>query len=502
MATVALSTSPTQIDAGSSYSVLVANTGASPVELSRGGRLRPGQTQTVYPEGSALTAVSLSGAGQVTTTTVAGKPLPNPSDPAALAADPAFTATYAGLTGLRSSARVSGRVVAWSGDSITNGSQASNAGNTSFRAMVPKLSGMHRVASVTGSINGGTAGDRSDQLLARVPSIIAQGPQSAFVLIGTNDANQAVTLTTFASNVAAIVALYQKAGIPVAVGTVPPRASTATAAVTQLIRQYNLWLRLWAPTVGVPLVDTFAALVDTSTGYLSATYDSGDGIHPNDAGHLALAKAVAPVMTALATGTAIPDYPWLVQAPAPSTAEITGLVSNPLMAGAGGGTSTSLPTNWSDFAGVGGRISGNYTFDVVAASGGDLPTGQWGKMRLDGITNGSGGIRVMSRTLTATAFTAGDQLLIAAYLKCSDAAATGMALKLFNGNTGAALTSADTFQTATPGPVLYPYTVGAGVTSIVLGLVGSVTAAQDISYYIGAVNVFNLTQLGLTAYAK
>lgn len=97
MATIALSTSPTQIDTGSSYSVLVANTGSSPVELSRGGRLRPGQTQTVYPEGAALTAVSLSGAGQVTTTTVAGKPLPNPSDPSTLATDPAFTGAYAGL---------------------------------------------------------------------------------------------------------------------------------------------------------------------------------------------------------------------------------------------------------------------------------------------------------------------------------------------------------------------------------------------------------------------
>jgi lysophospholipase L1-like esterase len=96
VATYSLTTSPTMIDDGTSYSVLVTNTGAATVELSRGGRLRPNQAQTVYPEGAALTAAAVTGTSSVSTSTTT-KPLPNAADPATLAANVAFTGTYAGL---------------------------------------------------------------------------------------------------------------------------------------------------------------------------------------------------------------------------------------------------------------------------------------------------------------------------------------------------------------------------------------------------------------------
>jgi YD repeat-containing protein len=102
MATVALTTTPVQIDDGTSYTVLVTNTGAVEVDLSRGGRLRPQQSRTVYPEGTALTAAATSGTGTVTTSTTS-KPLPNAADPAALAANAAFTGTYASLNPVASS---------------------------------------------------------------------------------------------------------------------------------------------------------------------------------------------------------------------------------------------------------------------------------------------------------------------------------------------------------------------------------------------------------------
>jgi hypothetical protein len=96
VATYSLTTSPITIDDGTSYSVLVTNTGAATVELSRGGRLRPNQAQTVYPEGAALTAAAVTGTSSVSTSTTT-KPLPNAADPAALAANAAFTGTYAAI---------------------------------------------------------------------------------------------------------------------------------------------------------------------------------------------------------------------------------------------------------------------------------------------------------------------------------------------------------------------------------------------------------------------
>jgi lysophospholipase L1-like esterase len=76
MAIVALSTSPATLDSGSSDFVSVVNTGAVDVTVSRGSQsftLRPNQSRTVYPEGSAVTATVASGTGQVTTTAQAAQ---------------------------------------------------------------------------------------------------------------------------------------------------------------------------------------------------------------------------------------------------------------------------------------------------------------------------------------------------------------------------------------------------------------------------------------------
>jgi lysophospholipase L1-like esterase len=168
MATVALSTTPTQIDDGTSYTVLVANTGAVTVDLSRGGRLRPGQTATVYPEGAALTAAATSGTGQVATSTTA-KPLPNPSDPATLAARPEFTGTYAaysraGLQALEVQrvnalrpfhASLANRTAAPCdilalGDSITEGAQAATTSDRWVSRLRDALRTAHPVSGVVG----------------------------------------------------------------------------------------------------------------------------------------------------------------------------------------------------------------------------------------------------------------------------------------------------------------------------------------------------------------
>jgi hypothetical protein len=104
VATYSLTTSPTTIDDGSSSSVLVTNTGAVDVTLSRGPRLRPQQNATVYPEGTALTAVTTSGTGSVATTaTAAAAATVTGKTPAQVAADIAFTATYAQVVGLPAS---------------------------------------------------------------------------------------------------------------------------------------------------------------------------------------------------------------------------------------------------------------------------------------------------------------------------------------------------------------------------------------------------------------
>lgn len=94
MATVSLTTSPATLDSGASENVSVTNTGGMDVVVSRGAQsftLRPTQGRVVYPEGAAVTAVTTSGSGQVTTVATAARA----SAATQFAADPAFTGTYA-----------------------------------------------------------------------------------------------------------------------------------------------------------------------------------------------------------------------------------------------------------------------------------------------------------------------------------------------------------------------------------------------------------------------
>jgi hypothetical protein len=70
--------------------------------------------------------------------------------------------------------------------------------------------------------------------------------------------------------------------------TVSPRASSASSTIQAATLAENAWIRFYAPTLGCEIADTYTALVDPTTGYLAAVYDSGDGTHPNQLGHLVM----------------------------------------------------------------------------------------------------------------------------------------------------------------------------------------------------------------------
>lgn len=360
-----------------------------------------------------------------------------------------------------------GRVPAWLGDSFVVGSGSSAATTTSFVAMVPKILGYAQVSG--DGILAGVAGEKSGDIRLRVDAVLAQRPEFVHLQCGANDAGSAITVTEFAANIQAIRAKCDAAGVPMTMGTVPPRAAAAGTTVRNLIRSYNLWLRTWAPRAGIPLADTFAALVDPATGYLAASMDS-DGTHPNDAGHLAIANAVATMLN-----TRLPSLPW------PVVTAGAGLIADPLMASNPGGFS----------------LGSNTTASLVAAVGGDVPAGQWKRFTK---TNGTGATVYQSTADVAltTGFTAGDKLLICFYLRGS----TGPALnKVQIENQGLTVRNVlfEASPSATPGPIMKTITVQPGDTTLYLRFLGAVPAAGSITIDIGALDVFNLTTLGLSS---
>lgn len=107
--TASLTTTPTQIDSGASDNVSITNTGTVSVLVSRGAQsatLQAGQGTVVYPEGTAVTAAAISGAGSVSYTATAARVNSSGgvtgtgggtvATTAGLAADLAFTSAFAG----------------------------------------------------------------------------------------------------------------------------------------------------------------------------------------------------------------------------------------------------------------------------------------------------------------------------------------------------------------------------------------------------------------------
>ncbi|MBI1856642.1 SGNH/GDSL hydrolase family protein [Candidatus Saccharibacteria bacterium] len=396
---------------------------------------------------------------------------------AQIAGDGALTGTYV------PKARAtfpSGRIVGWAGASTTNGSSSSNTTVYSFRVAVNKISGSARVAG--NSINGGVPSETSTQITARIGGIITSGAQIVVICpdFGTNSAGSSITLAQFQTDIITCVTTARASGVPVIICTTLPRGSSAAASIHILLQTYNLWLRAWAPVNGVPLADTFGAVVDRTTGYLAAAYDSGDGTHPNDAGHLAIAQAIAPQINALYT---LP--PWPVQSPEPGI----GLIANPLIDGAG-------PNTWTN-------LNGSFaspTFSIVNSSGSDgLPAGRWQAMQLDGVGTGGSGYRNMTKGISSSGWAVGDTLLCCSYVKCSDANGVGLKLQWLNSSTAGIGIILETSLTGTPGPIMSKFVIPAGTTGLYLALSGSATSAQNVTFYIGATQVYNLTTLGLAS---
>lgn len=153
--------------------------------------------------------------------------------------------------------------------------------------------------------NAGIAGNTTAQMLARFDTDVAPYAPKIVVVGGCeNDSDPAnsISVSTFASNMTAIAAKVRSIGAALVVRTgCPSGSSKSTPNARQIATdQMNAWLRQNASALGaIAVLDFYAVLVDPATGVYRTAYDSGDGIHPNDAGAYALGQYAADVLTPL-----------------------------------------------------------------------------------------------------------------------------------------------------------------------------------------------------------
>jgi acyl-CoA thioesterase-1 len=153
-------------------------------------------------------------------------------------------------------------------------------------------------------VDRGISGQTTSQMLGRFyADVIALHPAVVHILAGTNDIagnGGPTTLDGIENNIRSMVELAQAHRIKVVLGTVLPAARydwRPEIDPVPSIRALNVWIRSYAQSRGITLVDYYALLDDGHHGL--ALSDSGDGVHPTPAGY---AKMEAALSAKLARG--------------------------------------------------------------------------------------------------------------------------------------------------------------------------------------------------------
>ncbi|MFC7518655.1 SGNH/GDSL hydrolase family protein [Herbaspirillum sp. GCM10030257] len=218
------------------------------------------------------------------------------------------------LSGVLVESPVVARTVVTLGDSITDGNGSTPNHDRRWPDFLARRLAPHGVAVANAGISGARLlRDRMGvNALARMEQDVFSQPgvTDLIVLIGINDigwpgspfapAERPVTLSELVSGYSQLIASAHARGLRIVGGTLPPfegalegtpYAGHYSVAKEQLRQQVNSWIRHIADFDAV--VDFDALLRDPDNPRrLLATYDSGDHLHPGDAGYQAMADAV------------------------------------------------------------------------------------------------------------------------------------------------------------------------------------------------------------------
>lgn len=218
------------------------------------------------------------------------------------------------LTGIEVQAAAGARSVVVIGDSITDGATASLDRDQRWTDHLAERLAPRGVAVVNAGISGGRLlrDGMGESALRRVQRDVLDqaGVTSVIVLIGINDIAWPGTafargqarprLSELQAGYRTLVEQAHRRGLRILGATLPPFAGALPGTPLDdyyqpdkdaLRQQLNRWLRTDSPFDAV--IDLDAALRDPADpSRIAAAYDSGDHLHPGDAGNRAMAETV------------------------------------------------------------------------------------------------------------------------------------------------------------------------------------------------------------------
>ncbi|THG32372.1 GDSL-type esterase/lipase family protein [Naasia lichenicola] len=143
-----------------------------------------------------------------------------------------------------------------------------------------------------GAVNLGVGGDTTELVLERLESVIEQAPGTIVLLIGTNDLAWRRPVEQTVRNIESILwkIHHELPETRVIVQSVLPR----DRELADLVREINIHVRQFAPTVKAEWVDLWPELAEED-GEIKPEY-SDDRLHLNDAGYSAWVAQLRPVL--------------------------------------------------------------------------------------------------------------------------------------------------------------------------------------------------------------
>lgn len=303
-------------------------------------------------------------------------------------------------------------------------------------------------------------------------SVVVLGPD-----YGTNATDETVTLgveAAYGQYVREALKDCKRAGVTMIACTTIPRGAGAGAEYHQGAAIQNMWLTAMGQRLGFKVIDTARIATDPATGYMYASWlNVGDDVHPVDAGHAAIGAAVAAGLNATLSDMACP------------VTVAGGKVANPLMTGAG-----PQPTGWATRT---PPTIGTVTKSIGASLGeADLPAGRWFKIECPSATGG----QAINGQAAAITVVPGEVLAAFAYGKAEGAGV--VTIEVVNtANNATISTVLSPANGASSSGAWRRFAVPSGVTEVALVMRQVATSGQVTTGYIGAAQVWSLTQLGL-----
>ena len=131
--------------------------------------------------------------------------------------------------------------------------------------------------------NDSSSWNSTSNSVSVLPEILAHQPETAILMIGGNDLLYGYPASQWQGQVSLLVSQLQAQGVKVKHCLPGPRTALD-------LRPLVSWISSTFPAADV--IDTWTPLLQGSFA-LNPVYDSGDGTHPNDAGHLLIGQIIA-----------------------------------------------------------------------------------------------------------------------------------------------------------------------------------------------------------------